>query len=247
MASKVIAVWGSLGSGKTLTTVKIAKTLSEKKKNIVIVGCDVVSPVIPLLLPTESKTASIGELLALPNMTEMAVLQHCVPYSNNDYIGILGYGAGENIRTYPEYSLQRGKELIKILRHVADYMLFDCTSHITDDPLTAAALEEADITFKVVNPDLKSISYIRSQKSLLQNSHFHYSDQVNIVNNILPTQDTSPISEYLENKVYMLPSVPALKEQFDSGQLLDTVFGKNAKDYVMSLKALVKETIDNDA
>ena len=36
----MLAVWGSPGSGKTVTAVKIAKMLSARKKNVILLLCD---------------------------------------------------------------------------------------------------------------------------------------------------------------------------------------------------------------
>lgn len=243
MESRVIAIWGSNASGKTVTSVKIAAVLARRKKDIIIVGCDPDIPVVPVLMPAASGTSSLGDLLALPNLTEISVLQHCVPFNKSDHIAVLGYGRNENIRTYPDYNLQRVKDLISLMRKVADYIIIDCTSRMAKDILTDAALEESDITFKIVNPDLKSISFLKSQYALLQNSRYHYSEQVNIINNIQPWQDEGPIYEFLGNEAYQLPHVPAIQEQFDSGKLLETPFGKNAKDYMTSMMTLAEEVV----
>lgn len=40
----MLAVWGSPGSGKTVTAVKIAKMLSAKKKNVILLLCDMTAP-----------------------------------------------------------------------------------------------------------------------------------------------------------------------------------------------------------
>lgn len=246
MENKIIAVWGSPGSGKTVTAVKMAKALSEMKKNTLLVGCDAESPLLPLLMPTRKDTPSLGDLLAMPSISDIPVLQHCVPCGSNKYLAALGYGKRENIRTYPEYSLRRAGDFISLLRDSADFIVIDCTSHIAWDMLTAAALEEADVTLKVVNPTIKSVSYIQSQEPLLQNSKFHYSGQVNIINNIMPEQDYAPVFNFLGNRAYLLPNVPALNEQFDSGQMLDTIFGKNARDYVLTMQQIISEAILDD-
>lgn len=243
MANKVIAIWGSNASGKTVTSVKIATVLALRKSNIVLVGCDPDTPVLPVLMPTESETSSLGDLLALPNLTDITVLQHCVPFGKSRHIGILSYGRSENIRTYPDYNLQRAKELISLIRKVADFTIIDCTSRLAKDVFTDASLEEADITLKIVNPDLKSIAFLKSQSSLLQNSRYHFPEQVNVINNIQPWQDEGPIYEFLGNNAYKLPHVPALQEQLDSGKLLETPFGKNAKDYMTSIMTLVEEVV----
>jgi MinD-like ATPase involved in chromosome partitioning or flagellar assembly len=246
MESKFAAVWGSPGSGKTLTAVKIAKALSENKENVLIVGCDDETPLLPLLLPSASETQSLGGLLALPALSQIAVLQHCVPFGKSEYISLLGYKLEENVMSYSEYSLQRAKELFSLLRRLADYVIADCSSHLTDNILSAAALETADVTFKVVNADLKSTVYIRSQKLLLQDSRFRYKDQINILNNVLPSQDTCPIREALGGVCYTLPHMDALKEQYDTGRLLDTVFGREAKQYEPVIKAIGKEVLEDE-
>ena len=43
----MLAVWGSPGSGKTVTAVKIAKMLSAKKKNVILLLCDMTAPMLP--------------------------------------------------------------------------------------------------------------------------------------------------------------------------------------------------------
>ncbi len=246
MENKIIAVWGSPGSGKTITAVKIAKMLSKMKKNTLIVGCDTESPLLPLLMPARKNAPSLGDLLALPSITGLTVLQHCVPCDKNDNLAVLSYCKGENIRTYPEYSLQRAGDFISMLYETADFIVIDCTSHITIDMLTATALEKADVTFKVVNPTIKSISYIQSQKPLLQPSKFRYASQINIINNIMPDQDVAPVIDFLGNSAYCLPNVPALTNQFDSGKLLDTAFGKNARDYASTMEKMISEAVLND-
>jgi septum formation inhibitor-activating ATPase MinD len=245
----IAAIWGSPGSGKTITAVKIAKALADKKKNVIIVGCDIAVPLLPVLLPSENEVSSLGEVLSLPTLSDISVLQHCVPFKNK-YISILGYRLGDNIQTYPDYSFspQRAKEFISILKGTADYVIIDCTSNHINNKLTATALEQADITFKVVNADLKSISFLESQSPLLQGANFKYNQQINIISDVLPSQDITPLTEYLGKSPYILPHVSSLKEQYDCGGLLDTVFGKSAKDYVMAINLIVKEVFkDNEA
>ena len=40
----ILAVWGSPGSGKTVTAVKLAKHLADRKKNVVLLLCDMTAP-----------------------------------------------------------------------------------------------------------------------------------------------------------------------------------------------------------
>ena len=45
----MLAVWGSPGSGKTVTAAKIAKMLSTKKKNVILLLCDMTAPMLPCI------------------------------------------------------------------------------------------------------------------------------------------------------------------------------------------------------
>ena len=45
--NQVLAVWGSPGSGKTTVAVKLAKYLAGKKKNVILLLCDMTAPMLP--------------------------------------------------------------------------------------------------------------------------------------------------------------------------------------------------------
>jgi flagellar biosynthesis GTPase FlhF len=47
----MLAVWGSPGSGKTITAVKLAKALADKKKNVALLLCDMTAPMLPCICP----------------------------------------------------------------------------------------------------------------------------------------------------------------------------------------------------
>ena len=47
----ILAVWGSPGSGKTTTAIKLAKHLADQKRNTVLVLCDMTAPMLPCICP----------------------------------------------------------------------------------------------------------------------------------------------------------------------------------------------------
>lgn len=166
MANKqkqMLAVWGSPGGGKTVTAVKLALELSKRKKNVVLVFTDVTAPTLPAVV-SEKKLpdVSVGELLAAPGMTQEQVLKTCVPCEKNPYISFLGYKAGENVFTHAEYSKEKAVDMLVLLRHIADYVIVDCTSLLTGNVLATTALEVADDVLRVCSCDLKAISYFSS-------------------------------------------------------------------------------------
>ena len=60
----ILAVWGSPGSGKTVTAVKIAKHLAEKKQNVVLLLCDTIARTV--VFPAELPIGIITALLGVP-------------------------------------------------------------------------------------------------------------------------------------------------------------------------------------
>ena len=131
MANKqkqMLAVWGSPGAGKTVTAVKLAAELAKRKNNVVLVFTDLTAPPLPAVA-AEGKLpeVSVGELLSAPGMTQEQVLKTCVPCEKHPYISFLGYKAGENVFTYAEYSKEKAVDMLVLLRHIADYVIVDCT------------------------------------------------------------------------------------------------------------------------
>ena len=56
---------GSPSSGKTVTSIKIAKELSLKKKNVIVIHTDIYAPAIMTVLPANNmEEKSLGKLLA---------------------------------------------------------------------------------------------------------------------------------------------------------------------------------------
>jgi len=241
--NRFVALWGSGGSGKTALSIKIAKELAANKKNVLVIHCDDETPVLPLLLPVSESGQSLGDLLSMSSPTQISVLQHCAVYGSSGYISLLGYQLGENAISNREYNDKEARNLFNLCRRIPsmDYILVDCSHHTVDNILTAVALEAADAVIKVANTNLRSTVYLESQKQLLREEKFHYRDHINVLNNVMPDQDTYPFRESLGGAPYVFPHCPSIEEQFHEQKLLDTLFGKDARRFEPVMKQLVKE------
>ena len=51
--SKIIAVWGSAGSGKSMFCCILAKALTQDKKKAIIINADLSTPMLPVWLPDQ--------------------------------------------------------------------------------------------------------------------------------------------------------------------------------------------------
>lgn len=125
----VVAVWGSPGSGKTTMAVKIAKYLADKKRNVVLLLCDMTAPMLPCICPASELECerSLGSVLAAAHVTENLVKNNLITHKRLGYLTILGMLKGENEYTYPPYGEAQARELIDCLREIAPY--FQMLSH----------------------------------------------------------------------------------------------------------------------
>ena len=242
MANKqkqMLAVWGSPGGGKTVTAVKLALELSKRKKNVVLVFTDVTAPTLPAVV-SEKKLpdVSVGELLAAPGMTQEQVLKTCVPCEKNPYISFLGYKAGENVFTHAEYSKEKAVDMLVLLRHIADYVIVDCTSLLTGNVLATTALEVADDVLRVCSCDLKAISYFSSYLSLVADRKFKPEQHIKVLSNTRPYQGGSEYENSFGGVKYRLPYLPSLEEQAATLKLLEPLSGKEAKTYEPVIAAI---------
>ena len=76
----MLAVWGSPGSGKTITAVKIAKMLSARKKNVILLLCDMAAPMLPCICPVDAleSNGSLAGVLAAARISENLIKHNLV-------------------------------------------------------------------------------------------------------------------------------------------------------------------------
>ena len=243
---QILAVWGSPSSGKTVTAVKIARELSLNRKNVAVVFCDGVCPALPTVLKTKKPVeGSLGEVLSAPNVTQELILKNCECLARNPYISFLGYKAGENVFTYAEYVKERAVDLLVLLRHIADCVVVDCTSSLTDSILSTAALEVADAVLRLGSCDLKGVSYFMSSLPLIADRRFKPEKHIRVLSNVKSRQDSGGYENAYGGVSYKLPHVDAIEEQFYSLSLLDGLSGKEAKAYEPVIREIAEGVFGN--
>lgn len=242
--NQIIAVWGSPGSGKSILTVKIAKELAMKKKNVMIICDDIFCPTIPIILPTlknEEIDRSLGKIFSSPVIDQNIIIENSITIKHNDYIAMLGYQKGENVVTYPEYVRERIIDFLILLRHLVDYIIVDCSSIITESILTATALEFADKVIRLSTADFKGLSYFKSTLPLLMDSRFKVEEHLRVVSNIKDFQAGDAVNDVLRGSKILLPHTFEIEKQYTEGRLFESLIDKNSEGYKEELGKIMKE------
>ena len=145
----MLAVVGSPGSGKTTISIKTAQEIAKHHKNVIVVFADPFVPVLPFVLPMdEEQKISLGELLTLPTLTQNQILKSCVTIPDSEYISVIGYCMGESLLSYPKVTRERAIDFLVNLRHLADYVILDCTSILEADVFSILSTDKCRLLLK---------------------------------------------------------------------------------------------------
>ena len=144
----VLAVWGSPSSGKTVVSVKLAEHLAKKKRNVILILADMITPPLPYLCaPSDiEQERSLGSILAASHVTENLIKKNCMFYRKNDYLSMVGMLKGENVFTYPPYEKEQAAELLQLAAQIAR----QAKVRGTDEPF-AVVFAAMGITFEEAN------------------------------------------------------------------------------------------------
>ncbi len=240
---KVLAIWGSPGSGKTTVSVRLAKYLADHKYNVALLLCDMTAPMLPCICPPAELECerSLGSILAATHITDILVKQNCITHKKIDHLTMIGMLKGENVFTYPPYTQELASELIDHLRDIAPYVVIDCGSAIANDILSAVSLLEADTVLRLVNCDLKSISYLSSQLPLLKDQKWDADKQYKVASNVKFNQAGEHIEQVLGSVAFKIPHSDELENLALAGNLLGELALKDSRGFRAEIAKIAKE------
>lgn len=239
----VLAVWGSPGAGKTTVAAKLAKYLADKKKNVILVLCDMTAPMLPCICPTSDLECekSLGSILSATHVNESLVKYNMITHKKMAYLTMIGMLKGENEYTYASYSKIQAQEFIEALRKIAPFIIIDCGSYIANDILSAVSLLECDNALRLANCDLKSISYLSSQLQLLQNSKWDTDKQYKVASNVKVNHSIDHMAGAMGSVSFTLPYSEELEEQYLAGDLLVDLTLKSSRMFRKEIEKIAKE------
>lgn len=239
----VLAVWGSPGSGKTVTAVKIAKHLASRKKNVILLLCDMTAPMLPCICPPSDLECdrSLGSVFAAQHIPVNLIKHNLTTHKKFSHLTMMGLRKGENEYTYAACTKEQAEELLAGLREIAPYVVVDCSSYIANDILSAVALMEADSVLRLANCDLKSVGYLSSQLPLLKELSWDEDKQYKTAANIKPMQAADRIGQVLGSVAFQFPYSAELEEQYLAGNLLDDLSMKDSRAFRKEIERICKE------
>ena len=244
--AQMLAVWGSPGCGNTTVAVKLAKHLAEKKKDVILLLCDTTTPMLPCICPSSDleDNRSLSSILAGNSITETLVKHNCNTHKRMGHLAIIGLCKGENENSFPEVTPQLVGQLLEVLRDMADHIVIDCSSHLFFDELSALSRLEADAVLRLMNCDLKSVSYLSSQQEYLKMGGFDFDKLYKAVSNVKPNEASEHMEQVLGKAVFTVPHSPELEAQVLAGTLLADLGLKDSRGFRKEIEKISKEVFE---
>ena len=173
---KVITVWGSPGSGKSMFSCILAKALTRDKRKADHHQCGNQCPHAPGLAAGADHSDQRLRRAGTEQRGDRHLFggrpcyraQKIIPF-----IGVMGYAAGENPLSYPEVKYAMVLQLVNAAARLVDFVILDCSSNMTN-VFTPAAIESGDLVIRILTPDLKGVNYLKAHQPLLGDGRFHY-------------------------------------------------------------------------
>jgi CO dehydrogenase nickel-insertion accessory protein CooC1 len=245
-AAQVLAVWGSPGCGKTTVAVKLAKYLADRKKNVVLLLCDCTTPMLPCICPPGDLEGdhSLGSILAANSITESLVKNNCNTHKRMNHLAVIGLQKGENENCYPPVNEKLIRELIEALRDMESHVIIDCGSSIYFDELSTISILESDAVLRLINCDLKSVSYLSSQQEYLRMAGFDFDKMYKAISNVKSNEASQNMEQVLGSAVFTLPHSSELEAQVLAGNLFADLSLKDSRGFRREIEKIAKEVFE---
>lgn len=247
--SKVIAFYGSPSSGKTTIAFRCAFELAlklGKDRPVIFLSPDISVPTLALLFPNYKieENDSLSKILDKPSIDRDSILEHSVYLKTMSNFLCLGFKAGETRFSYPEPTDEKINDFYSVLQDLADYIFVDCSSD-ANDKLSQKAKNHADEIVRVVSPDIKGETWLKSDipPELPDGRNI-----INVVNTIYNDDyyPTEEICTMLSAPIISLPYSRSLKTMMFHGTIDSKHADRNYTKRMSSLLSYITEDKTNE-
>lgn len=163
--SKIVAVWGEPGAGKSTFSAALAQRLSNDYNAVLVVNPDPIVPAFSMWGVDKDDIPSIGETLNYPELTQTFIRRNTVVYPDNDKIGLMGYLSKESIERHDPIERNSAKKLLNLAKEFAEITIVDCCLPQTDT-VSYEAIFSADAVITLVEPNGRGIGFYFSMSPI---------------------------------------------------------------------------------
>ena len=236
---KVITVWGSPGSGKSMFCCILAQALTRDKRKAIIINGEAGVPMLPVWLPEQliETNASIGQVLSSVEIDTSLVASHVTVLKSYPFIGLMGYSAGETPLSYPETDFNMVLQLVSAASKLVDFVILDCGPSMTN-VFTPAAIASGDLVARILTPDLKGINYLKAHQPLLADGRFHYDSHLTFAGMARPFHAFEEMGYLIGGFDGLLPYGKEIDRCATEGGMFQALKYCNAK-YIASLNRVL--------
>ena len=244
MGNKVIAVWGSSGSGKSMFCCILAKALTRDKQKAIIINADFNTPMLPVWLPDQiiETGASLGHVFSSVEIDTALVAGKVTILKSYPFIGLMGYAAGENPLSYPEIKYDVVLSLVNAAAKLVDFVILDCSPNMTNF-FTPASIDAADVIIRILTPDLKGVNYLKAHQPLLMDARFRYDEHLTFAGLARPFHAIEEMGHIIGGWTGLLPYGKEIDRCATEGGMFKAIEYCNPR-YMASLKKVMEVVLD---
>lgn len=222
MSAKIITVWGSPASGKTILSLALAAKIAKEKKNVIVLNGDKLIPGLSVYMPMDTFTSkdSIGPLLMSNRYTDIELAQRMKTHPKSEFLAFMGLTSAENYITYHEFSKESVIRMINKLSTQCDYLIIDGTSNPLENMVTLTALEAADNVIRIITADTKGMTYAKAAQNIYRDDRFKYDKHITVLGNVKNISPETEIMSVMGNFDYIIDYSYEIENKFIAGELL---------------------------
>ena len=228
MSAKIITVWGSPSSGKTILALALGARIADDKKNVIIFNGDKLIPGLSVYFPNGKFTSadSIGPLLMSNRYSDVELAQRVKLHEKTDFLAFMGLSAAENYITYHEFTKESVVRMINKLSPQTDYIIIDGTSNPLENMVTLTGLEISDAIIRTMTPDTKGIAYTKAAQNVYRDERFRFDEHMKMLGNVKNISPETEIMSVMGNFDFTLNYSYEVESKMIAGELMSS-FGRS--------------------